>query len=456
MPEEPRELQGWDEIGAYLGVRARSAQEYEKKFGLPVHRMPGRKGRVRAWAHELDSWKQRQSPANLGRVGVGKWFVAGGVLVGALALGATVLLVRRNEPPARYRVDGRELVVLDRHDHRLFSHEFPEAPIVPADFGQHPAIRFEDVDSDGRLEFLFRYATASETRIGQVLYCFGDRGALKWKFIPGRKVRDRQQEFTPAYFVNNAHFLPARGGTDPRVVVTSNHSVHYPNQVAVLDGHGRVLGEYWHSGHLLDLDAADLDGNGEQEIMLAGVNNGYRQATLVVLDPRRVGGASRQPPGDSRQLEGFGPGTERAVVFFPRTCLSQLEEFNRAVEVQITAGEIAVMVTEAADPQPPGTAYVVYHLGYDLRVRAVTPSDAARARHRELEAAGQLRHPLSPAELDRWKEAVKVIVPTPTAGSNKMAKLRQPRVDRTRLLRAKRPPPQEDDLAGRNLARRGD
>ncbi len=162
--------------------------------------------------------------------------------------------------------------------------------------------RFQDVDSDGRLEFFFRYATASETRIRHVLHCFGDRGDLKWKFLPGRKVRDRNQEFTPVYFVNNAHFLPARGGTAPRLVVSSKHSVHYPDQVAVLDGRGRVLGEHWHSGHLLAVETADLNGNGEEEIILAGVNNGYRQATLVVLDPRRVGGASRQPPGDSHQL----------------------------------------------------------------------------------------------------------------------------------------------------------
>ncbi len=33
-------------------------------------------------------------------------------------------------------------------------------------------------------------------------------------------------------------------------------------------------------------------------------------------------------------------------MYFPRTCLSGLEEFNRAIAAQITVGEVAVMVAE--------------------------------------------------------------------------------------------------------------
>jgi hypothetical protein len=52
----------------------------------------------------------------------------------------------------------------------------------------------------------------------------------------------------------------------------------------------RIVGGYWHSGDLDALDTADLNGYGVTEIYLAGVDQGRQQATLVVLDPRRVNG----------------------------------------------------------------------------------------------------------------------------------------------------------------------
>src|ERR1700730_3850575 len=61
MGSEPKPrvaLNGWKEISVYLGIGQRTAQEYEKDAGLPIRRMPGAKGRVFAYADELDKWKQ--------------------------------------------------------------------------------------------------------------------------------------------------------------------------------------------------------------------------------------------------------------------------------------------------------------------------------------------------------------------------------------------------------------
>jgi hypothetical protein len=39
-------------------------------------------------------------------------------------------------------------------------------------------------------------------------------------------------------------------GVGSRIAVTSRHPTEYPTQFVLLDGHGSVLGEYWHSGQL--------------------------------------------------------------------------------------------------------------------------------------------------------------------------------------------------------------
>ena len=52
------ELTSWKEIADYLGVTVRTAQMWEQQRGLPVHRLPGPRGRVSAVVQELEQWKQ--------------------------------------------------------------------------------------------------------------------------------------------------------------------------------------------------------------------------------------------------------------------------------------------------------------------------------------------------------------------------------------------------------------
>ena len=92
--------------------------------------------------------------------------------------------------------------------------------------------------------------------------------------------------------------LKAQGKQQPpRIVAVSNLNPWWggPGQIAVIDSNGSTLADYWHSGGLHDLIIADLEGNGKKEIIATGVAHGYdSQATLVVLDPDRVAGASNE------------------------------------------------------------------------------------------------------------------------------------------------------------------
>ena len=51
-------------------------------------------------------------------------------------------------------------------------------------------------------------------------------------------------------------------------LAATTHDLYYPSQVVLLAPDGRLLHEYWHSGHLNHLQAADLDGNGRIEFVL--------------------------------------------------------------------------------------------------------------------------------------------------------------------------------------------
>src|ERR1700674_1477229 len=57
-------LESWKEIAAYLGRDVTTVRRWEKREGLPVHRLQHSKlGSVYAYTKELDAWRNEQAPA---------------------------------------------------------------------------------------------------------------------------------------------------------------------------------------------------------------------------------------------------------------------------------------------------------------------------------------------------------------------------------------------------------
>jgi hypothetical protein len=241
---------------------------------------------------------------------------------------------------------------------------------------------FGNLDRDPDAETLFLYHPVSHDPAGASLVCFGKGGREKWRFAAGRPVSDGLGAYTRDYSI--ASFLVA------------DESGH-PNQFVLLSNHGRVIGEYWHSGHLPELNVADITGDGRPEILLAGVNSGYSQATLIALDPARLSGASSQPAGDTHQLQGWRPAAEKARLLFPRSCVNRvLEESNRVTRLLVRDGLTEVTVSERSS-NPPNRA--IYTFGANLRIVNVRFSEEWRREHRKMELNRVLRHTLTDREL---------------------------------------------------------
>src|SRR5438128_1763873 len=102
----------------------------------------------------------------------------------------------------------------------------------------------------------------------------------------------------------------------------------------------------------------DLDGDGEPEVMLGGVNDApeYANATVVIFDHRWISGASINRSGVP-QFQALAPGTEKSIIRFPRTPLSQNLEFNRVREIVERGSRIIVIVVEGTDERAPCVDY---------------------------------------------------------------------------------------------------
>ena len=411
----PRELSSWKEVAAYLNVSVRTAQYWESERGLPVRRLPGGRGPISVEIASLEEWKNsRLTPGNGTEAAVpdlpedhangedtsgsvptwraksaGLWPL---YAAAALVLIAAIVVADRwalRGSPSQFRLTDHSLRIFDDRDHLLWQKNFPGVTLTPTtDFGRTSVI-FADLDGDGKKEVLFA-ARATPIGAGSPLICYSHDGHERWRFIPGKTVRTATEEFAPPYEVHSFLAGPFGSSGALRIVVSSTHFPYYPAQVALLDANGHLIGEYWHSGHLCFMLVQD------GKILLAGVHNPSKMATLVRLRPDQIRGASVEE-NPAYQIQGFPPAGEDARVFFPRSCINlRFEPFLPVWQAYLTADGVVVETEHHING--PTTSGVFYHLSKDLTLTKLGVGSGFELDHRQLHERGELDHAWTQAE----------------------------------------------------------
>lgn len=406
VPEgsRPEVLSSWKEIAEYLGIAVRTAQMWERERGLPIRRLPGARGPVSVEVAALEAWRysrRAESPpsvpedpiAGLPSASVPRpWYVRPwtcGPGLGVLLVGIALLgLWPRHLVPASVRAQGNMLVALDVDARECWRLTFPA---LSADAGAGSAW-IGDLDGDGQHEVLYPYYSGVPAS-GTSLLCIGADGRERWRFTPGRAVRTADGTFGPPFDVKR--FLVGRFGRagEQRVMVSSAHTVYYPTQLALLDDHGRLLREYWHPGHLPALATTTIDGI--LFVVAGGVNNARKQATMILLDPDNFSGASHEEQ-PAYAIQGYGPGRERARIFFPRSCINeQLEPFAFVASIRERPD---YLTADIQHHQRGSDATIFYDLNPDLTLRGMIIGSSFAFTHEQLHKNRTINHPLSEAE----------------------------------------------------------
>ena len=317
------------------------------------------------------------------------------MLIMAAVIG--IRLLAGDHRPVSGQLDDGTLRIFDAQGKELWRKSFPHG-FWREYYTQGLATRvwFGDLEGDGGTDVLLLYHPAiGSTSNSTTLICYSSRGTEKWSWRPGRELPELNG--TPATFtsvglavLNGSHKTPSR------IVVSSSHSLYYPHQIAIVGSNGKTISEYWHSGHLDHLTLADFNGDGKQQILATGISNGYRQATLVVLDPDRVFGASIEAGKRDLQIHGMGVAAEKLRLLFPRSDLNKkLSVYNVANEATIEHSRVRVSVRECW--QHPVCA-VWYEFDKDYHLISAVPDDQFRSAHMEFYLKGQGKHPFSQEE----------------------------------------------------------
>lgn len=339
------------------------------------------------------------------------------VLTTLVLLGVAAYFTARHfTPDSRPRmghIDHSELVIMDADGKELWRKAFPGgfwseyytdgvAMHLYSQDGLESHLWFGDLDGDGHTEVLFLYHPATDPKShSTTLICYSDQGKEKWRWTPGRALPE--VESVPSVYITMGFgVLSAAKNQHRRIVVMSRHEYYYPTQIAVVDSTGKTLSEYWHSGHLFHFKLAKLAGR--DEIVASGISNGYLQATLLVLDPDHVSGASAETARPEVQIHGMGAPSERLRLLFPRSDLNRdLYRYNQALGAVISPSRLQIDVKECWLTVANGCT-IIYGFDEQFNLLSAGAEDTFLNAHKEFYSKSKDDHPFSSNEEAQFRK----------------------------------------------------
>jgi len=311
----------------------------------------------------------------------------------------SIRILTAHDQPRSGRLEAKTLTIMNAEGRELWSKNFPQGFGPDLYWAQGVASRVwvADLEGKGHTSVLFSYVPVPDSQPhSSTLICYSDRGKEKWRWTPGRVLPEVDEPSTYRTFS-----LGVLRATEERrrLVVLSNHDPWWggPSQIAVLDATGKTISEYWHSGGFRDMLVAEPDGGGGEEIIATGVAHGYdSQATLVVLDPDRVSGASKEVVPEF-QIHGMGAAQEKLRLLFPRSDLNRgCCQYNVGIDPTLQQGNLRLTLHECAAPIG---CPVRYEFDRSLHLVAAYPeNDEFRNTHDRFYQNGKGAHTLSAEE----------------------------------------------------------
>jgi hypothetical protein len=402
-------LDSWKAIAEYLQRDAATVRRWEKRLGLPVHRVAGGSGRsVFAFTDEIDAWLKTSRTASpdastaparvhppaaalvaialLSLAGAGAWWArSSGVEAADLRVEVTREGITARDPEGReqwrYRFPADYAVALS-----------PTSEAAEVTSGPSPAVYaitgYRERRSDGQAE-------------GGELLVFDQRGELQRRFAFDDAVRFGEQRFGPPWAITAFAVEPR---APRRVALASHHWTWSPSLVTVLDAAGQRLGTFAHYGWIEQVRWLRSD-----RLLIGGYSNSREGGMVALVDPAALDGQGPEDAGGESHCRSCGDGRPLRMVAMPRTEVNRASasRFNRAV-LEITPTTIIARTMEMAADES-GVVEVIYEFTHDLQLTRAAFGERYWYAHRQLELAGKIDHPadrcpdrLGPRPIEAW------------------------------------------------------
>ena len=189
-------------------------------------------------------------------------------------------------------------------------------------------IEIGDVNGDGYNEAFWSTQTNFESsKFGTVVGIDGASGDTLLHFIPDFKLRYPNDISIQSHDMvpHDLTLLDTNNDGRLELLVAFEHVEYYPSILASINPlTGDVLQRYDHPGALRELMTADINANGREEILVAGINNSMRMPIFAVLDPTDFSDTGPATRNSYRSLP-ERIGKELAYFTFPKSPIANID-----------------------------------------------------------------------------------------------------------------------------------
>lgn len=325
-------------------------------------------------------------------------------------MAVTGLLILRPIPdtnPVYAKFDKGRLHVFNKEGDTIWTHIALGAPDQGSSqetvSGARRLLMVEDVDGDGANEVLVTGNEPGGTFATDTLYCLDGRGERRWTAGGGPVIQLGAFEYTKYanWKIRSWFVMHLPGEETPRLFSTAQAIPHMTSKLSELDPtNGRELRAYWHSGGIIYDAICDLAGDSTPEIVLTAINNGYRSASVIVLDPRSIAGHGTTTPEYTPR--GMPRARELYYILLKPTDVAEVvvtHLYNStALLRRIDSTTIQVHTDETLEETVKGG--IVYTFGKQMKLLSVHPNDPFVKTREKLVREGKLHARIDDRYLD--------------------------------------------------------
>jgi hypothetical protein len=338
----------------------------------------------------------------------------------AAALAVLGVLNLRPTPdtnPVYAKFSGNVLRVFNREGDTLWTRMAPAMPDRGSEDGIGDSLKrvllVDDIDGDGANEVLISGEQPCQTFSPETLYCFDGRANLKWKSGCGPIIRlgDNAYLQFARWRVLSFFVMHLPGERQGRLFYLAQAVPYMTSKVGELTpADGREVQTYWHTGGIA-LDArCDITGDRAPEIVLGAINNAFRCASVIVLDPRDISGYGTTTP--EYVPRGIGPARELYYVTLKPTDVSEVTAshlYNAVSRLNVVNDSVVqVHANETMNTELQGG--IIYTFGRSMELLSVYPTDPfIKTRERYLRE-GKLTGAIDRTYLDGLRNGVRYLV----------------------------------------------
>lgn len=399
-------LISWKEISKYLDCEVRTCQRLEKE-GLPIRRFSSSpKSRVFAYINEIEDWLKNcgnnisipNKNTSYNRTYTKIFYM---LVFFFIMFGVYVVFLKAPFPkePIDFKIIGKNLIITNEKNKELWRHEieleglsnedkyrrhfqYKKKPIVK-DEGMGrilPYLVIADINNDEHNEVLFALNTNNQYG-GNTLYCFDRKGRFLWEFKGGRRIKFGNETFDD-FVIRGFNIEDFTNAGSFNITIISNAVGRFPTQLCILDQNGKIVGEYWNAGHLIDFATSDLNDDGVKELYVVGMNNEYKKGCLIIFDPSNIRGGS--PQNNSRQIcKGLEKGTEKYYLTFPRTDFDMIKTEMEAI------GLIDILKNKELSLEA-ATSRIIFKLDTSIKLSSIILGNAFKTMYSASYRKGEL------------------------------------------------------------------